>query len=56
VKRGRIHIAAVPVSNSHEKVLPPTLAITLGLILSPLRGVIRLKNFIAHNNGNSAKI
>ncbi len=35
-----IHVAEAPVSNSHENVLPPTLAVTLGLILSPLKGVI----------------
>jgi hypothetical protein len=34
------HVADAPVSNSHEKVLPPALAVTLGLILSPLKGAI----------------
>jgi len=33
-----------PVSNSHEKVFPPALAVSLGLILSPLKGVIRSRN------------
>jgi hypothetical protein len=31
-----------PVLNNHEKVLFPTLVVTLGQILSPLKGVIRL--------------
>ena len=30
-----------PVSKSQEKVFPPALAVTLGLILSPLKGVIK---------------
>ena len=34
----------VPVSNNHEKVCPPALAV--GLILSPLKGVIRSKNLL----------
>ena len=35
-----IQVTAAPVSNSHEKVLSPTLMANLGLILSPLKGVI----------------
>jgi hypothetical protein len=31
------------VTKSQENVLPPALAVTLGLTLSPLKGVIRLK-------------
>jgi hypothetical protein len=38
-----IHVATAPVLNTHEKVLPPTITLTLGLILYPLNGVIRLK-------------
>ena len=45
MERGRIiHVAIAPVSKSHENILPPSLAVTLSLILSPLKGVIRLKN------------
>jgi hypothetical protein len=36
-------VTEAPVSKSQEKVFPPALAVTLGLILSPLKGVIRLK-------------
>ncbi len=39
-----IQVIDAPVSNSQEKVCPPTLAVSLGLILSPLKGVIRSKN------------
>jgi len=35
-----IHVMEAPVSNSQEKVFPPALAVTLGLILSPLKGVM----------------
>jgi len=35
-----IHVTEAPVSNSQEKVFPPALAVTLGLILSPLKGVM----------------
>jgi hypothetical protein len=35
-----------PVSNNQEKVYPPTLAVSLGLILSSLKGVIRSKNLL----------
>jgi hypothetical protein len=38
-----IQVTEAPVSKSQEKVFPPALAVTLGLILSPLKGVIRLK-------------
>jgi len=38
-----INVAEAPVSNSYENVLTPTLAVTLGLTLSPLNGVIWLK-------------
>jgi len=38
-----IHVTEAPVSNSQEKVFPPALAVTLGLILSPLKGVMWLK-------------
>ncbi len=34
-----IQVMEVPVSNNHEKVFPPALAISQGRILSPLRGV-----------------
>ena len=33
-------VTAAPVSNSHEKVLSPALTTNLGLIWSPLKGVI----------------
>jgi hypothetical protein len=36
-------VTEVPVSKSHEKVFPPALTVTLGLTLSPLKGVIGLK-------------
>ena len=35
-----MQVTAAPVSNSHEKVLSPTLTAYLGLILSPLKGII----------------
>jgi hypothetical protein len=35
-----IHVTDAPVSNNQEKVFPPALAVTLGLILSPLKGVM----------------
>jgi hypothetical protein len=35
-----MQVTAAPVSNSHEKVLSPALTASLGLILSPLKGVI----------------
>jgi hypothetical protein len=35
-----MQVTAAPVSNSHEKVLSPALMAYLGLILSPLKGVI----------------
>jgi hypothetical protein len=35
-----MQVTAAPVSNSHEKVLSPALTTNLGLILSPLKGVI----------------
>ncbi len=35
-----IHVIEAPVSKSQENILPPALAVTLGLILSPLKGVI----------------
>ncbi len=35
-----MQVTAAPVSNSHEKVLSPALTANLGLILSPLKGVI----------------
>ena len=35
-----IHVTEAAVSNSQEKVFPPALAVTLGLILSPLKGVM----------------
>jgi hypothetical protein len=38
-----IQVTEAPVSKSQEKVFPPALAVTLGLILSPLKHVIRLK-------------
>jgi hypothetical protein len=41
-----IQVMEAPVSNSHEKVLPPALAVSLGLILSPLKGVLRSKNLL----------
>ena len=41
-----IQVTEAPVSNSHEKVFPPAMAVNLGLILSPLKGVIRSKNLL----------
>ena len=41
-----IQVTEAPVSNSQEKVFPPAIAVTLGLILSPLKGVIRSKNLL----------
>ncbi len=41
-----IQVMEAPVSNSHENVFPPAIAVTLGLILSPLKGVIWLKNLL----------
>ena len=38
-----IQVTEAPVSKSQEKVFPPALDITLGLILSPFKSVIRLK-------------
>jgi hypothetical protein len=38
-----IQVTEAPVLKSHENVFPLALAVTLGLILSPLKGVIRLK-------------
>jgi len=35
-----IHVTEVPMSKSHENVLPPFLAVTLGLILPSLKGMI----------------
>ncbi len=35
-----MQVTAAPVSNSQEKVLSPALTANLGLILSPLKGVI----------------
>ncbi len=35
-----IQVTEAPVSKSQENVLPPALAVTLGRILSPLKGVI----------------
>ncbi len=37
-----IQVTEAPVSKSYEKVFPPALAVTLGLTLSPLKGVIWL--------------
>jgi hypothetical protein len=47
-----IHVAEAPVSNSHEKVSPPALTISLGLISSPLKFLIKM--FIAQRDGNCA--
>ena len=41
-----IQVIDAPVSNSQEKVCPPTLAVSLGRILSPLKGVIRSKHLL----------
>ncbi len=41
-----IQVTEAPVSNSQEKVFPPAIAVVLGLILSPLKGVIRSKNLL----------
>ncbi len=41
-----IQVMDAPVSNSQEKVFPPALAVSLGLILSPLKGVIRSKHLL----------
>ncbi len=38
-----IQVTKAHASKSHENVFPPALAVTLSLILSPLKGVIRLK-------------
>jgi hypothetical protein len=35
-----MQVSAAPVSNSHEKVFSAALTVTLGLILSPLKGII----------------
>jgi len=35
-----MQVTAAPVSKSHEKVLSPALTANLGLILSPLKGVM----------------
>jgi hypothetical protein len=35
-----MQVTIVPVSNNHEKVLLPPFTVTLGLILSPLKGII----------------
>ncbi len=39
-----IQVIEAPVSKSQEKVCPPAFAVILGLTLSPLKGVISLKN------------
>jgi hypothetical protein len=41
-----MQVTAAPVSNSHEKVLYPALTTNLGLILSPLKGVIISNSFL----------
>jgi hypothetical protein len=41
-----IQVMEAPVSNSQEKVFPPAIAVILGLILSPLKGVIWSKNLL----------
>jgi hypothetical protein len=41
-----IQVIEVPVTNNQEKVFPPALAVSLSLILSPLKGVIRSKNLL----------
>ncbi len=41
-----MQVTAAPVSNSHEKVLFPALTANLGLILSPLKGVIILNSLL----------
>jgi len=41
-----IQVIEAPVTNNQEKVFPPALAVSLGLILSPLKGVIRSKNLL----------
>jgi hypothetical protein len=35
-----IYVVALPVTNSHERVLPPAITVTLGIIWSPLKDVI----------------
>jgi hypothetical protein len=42
-----MQVTEAPVSNSHEKVLFPALTDNLGLILSPLKGVI-ISNSLLH--------
>jgi len=41
-----IQVMEAPVSNNHENVFPPAMALTLGLILSPLKGVIWSKHLL----------
>jgi hypothetical protein len=41
-----IQVIEAPISNSHENYLPPPLAVSLGLILSALKDVIRSKNLL----------
>ncbi len=41
-----IQVMEAPVSNGQEKVFPPALEVNLGLILSPLKGVIRSKKLL----------
>jgi hypothetical protein len=42
-----MHLADTPVLNSHENILPPTLAVTLGLVLSPLKSGHVIEKFIS---------
>jgi hypothetical protein len=42
-----MQVTAAPVSNNHEKVLFPALTAILGLILSPLKGII-ISNSLLH--------
>jgi hypothetical protein len=39
-------VTAAPVSKSHEKVLVPALTISLGLIMSPLKGIMLSKSLL----------
>jgi hypothetical protein len=41
-----IQVMEAPVLNNQEKVFPPAIAVSLGLILSPLKGIIRSKNLL----------
>jgi hypothetical protein len=51
-----MHITAAPVSNNQEKVLSAVLSVILGLILSPLKGVIISKSLLQVAMGTVHKL